>query len=117
MGNLGDGLKVGNIVSWIPDSLNINSLGPVINSCNQVFWFVSFHKLGLDAQTWQQDFKLVVRSTIQISGCDNVVAMVGKGRYGHELSGLAGGCSKGTNSTFQSCNTFLKDIDGWLKDD
>jgi hypothetical protein len=43
--------------------------------------------------------------------------MVSKGRYGHELGGLARRCSKGSNSAFQSCNTFLKDIDGWLKDD
>lgn len=49
MGDLGNGLKIWDIVSRIPDALDIDSFRFVINELGNVLGVVAIDELGLDA--------------------------------------------------------------------
>ena len=88
MGDLGNGLEIGDVISRVADALDIDGLGLVVDGGGEVLGLIADDKLGLDAQTGEEDLKLVVGAAVQVGCGDDVVARVGKGGDGHELGCL-----------------------------
>lgn len=89
MGNLGNGLDIRDVVSWVSNALDIDSLGLVVNGGSNVLRVLTVDELGLDAQAREEDFELVVGAAIQVRGGDDVVAGLGQSRNCDELGTLA----------------------------
>jgi hypothetical protein len=100
MGSLGDSLEVGNVIFWISNALNIYRLGLVIDGRSEVLWLVSVDELRIYAESWEEDFQLVVGSSVEVGCRDNVVAGVCNCCNGHELGSLTGTCCDGRNTPF-----------------
>lgn len=111
MGNLGNSLQVRNVIPGVTNTLKVDSLCLVVNSSSNILRLVAVDKLGLDAQTREEDLELVVGAAIEVRGGDDVVAGVGKGVDGDELGGLAGGGGEGSGATLESGYSLFKDID------
>lgn len=109
--SLGNGLKVRNIIAGVTNRLNVDSLGTVINGRSNILRLITLDKLGSNSQAREHNLELVVGATVQVAGGDDVVSGMGEGRDGHELGCLARGGSNGSNTTFQSCNALLEDVD------
>ena len=60
--------KISYIVPRISDRLYINTFGMLINLGFESRYTVFIHELHLDAQSWQGDFELVIRTAIQEAG-------------------------------------------------
>ena len=69
--------NVGNRVSWVTNGLNVESPGLIVDCGSEVFWVISLDKGGCYAETWEEDLKLVVRSSVEVGGGDNVVSCAG----------------------------------------
>lgn len=110
MGYLRDGFEIRDIVPRIPNGLEIDRLGLVVNGSSNIFRLVSLHELGRDSQPREHHLELIVRAAIQIAGRDNIVTGMREGRDGHELRGLARGCGNGGNTALQGCDALFKDI-------
>lgn len=90
MGNLGNGLEVGDAVLGVANALNVDSLGVVVNRSGKLIKVVDIDKLGLDSQTGEEHLELVVGAAVQVRGGNNVVTGVGQGVDCDELGTLAG---------------------------
>ena len=112
MGDLGNGLEVGDVVAGVANGLEVDGLGVVVDEGGNVLGLVAVGELGLDAEAGQHDLELVVGATVQVGGGDDVVTGVGESSEGHEESSLAGGGGNSGNTTLESSNTLLEDIDG-----
>lgn len=117
MRHLGDGLKVRHVVPGVPNGLDVDGLGAVVDGGRDGLGAVSLDELGIDAEAREQDLELVVGAAVQIAGGHDVVSDMGQRRDGHELGGLAGGCCHGGDTTFERGDALLKDIDGGLEGD
>lgn len=115
MSNLSDRLKIGYVVPGIANSLDIDSLGAVINGRGDVLWLVSLDKLGCDAQTRKEDLQLVICTAVQVACSYDVVASVSKRGDGHELCSLARRSCNGCHTPFKGGDALLKNIDSRLK--
>jgi hypothetical protein len=100
MGNLGDSLEVRNVIFWVSNALNIYRLGLVIDGRSEVLWLVSIDELCIYAESWEEDFQLVVGSSVEVGCRDNVVAGVCNCCNGHELGSLTRTCCDGRNTPF-----------------
>ena len=69
----------------------INGLCFVINRLLEVVWAVSMDKLGVDAQSWEENLELVVRASVQVGRRNDVVASLCERGDGNELRSLARG--------------------------
>lgn len=114
MGNLGNSLKIGYIVLGVTNALDVDSLGLVVNGSGNGLWVVAVDKLGVDAKAGKEDLELVVGATVKVGGGDDVVASMGEGVDGNELSGLAGGGSQSSDTTLKGSYPLLEDIDSGL---
>jgi len=112
VGDLGNGLEVGDVVAGVANGLEVDGLGVVVDEGGNVLGLVAVGELGLDAEAGQHDLELVVGATVQVGGGDDVVTGVGESSEGHEESSLAGGGGNSGNTTLESSNTLLEDIDG-----
>ena len=110
MGDLGEGLDIRDVVSGVANSLNVNSFCLVVNGSANVLGLVASNELGLNSKTWKHDLQLVVGAAVEVGRRDDVVALVGECSNGHELSGLAGGGSDGSNTALEGCDTLFEDI-------
>lgn len=88
VGDLDNAFKVRDVVPWVSDTLKIDGLGLVVDQWLEIFWLIPRHKLGLDAQSGEEDLELVVSAAIQVRRGDDVVACVSQCCNGHELCGL-----------------------------
>ena len=88
MGDLCNCLNVRNIVSGIPDALDVDGLGLGIDCLLQILGLVALDELGVDSKARHEDLELVVGSAVQIAGADDVVSCVSQCSEGHELSRL-----------------------------
>lgn len=111
MRNLDNLLKIGHIVFGIADTLNVDRLGLVVDQAGKLLGIISLDKLGFDAEAGQKDLELIVGSSIQVRGRDNIIPCMGQGGKGHELSGLARGGGDGGDTSFQRGDALFKDID------
>jgi hypothetical protein len=50
VGDFCNGLKVRDVVTWVSNGLNVDSLGAVVNGCGNVIGLVAPHELGGDSQ-------------------------------------------------------------------
>lgn len=89
MGSLGNSLEIRNVVLGVTDAFNVNSLGLLVDSSSNILGLVTVDKLGVDAQTREEDLELVVSATVEVRSRDNVVASVGEGADGEKLGCLA----------------------------
>jgi hypothetical protein len=89
MSSLRNSLQVRNVILGVSNTLNIDSLCLIINGSCNVLRLVTIDKLGLDAQTREEDLELVVSAAVEVGSRDDVVAGVGEGADGKELSSLA----------------------------
>ncbi len=62
--NLGNRLKVWHVVFWVANTLNVDSLGVLINCGRKILGVVSIDELGVYAQPWQEDLQLIVGSSV-----------------------------------------------------
>ena len=113
--HLGDGGQVRDVISGVPNALDVDGLGPVVDRLGEPFGVVPLDELGGDAQPRHKDLELVIGAPVQIRGRDDVIADVGQGGDGHELCRLAGRGGHGGDAAFQRRHPFLKHIDGGLK--
>lgn len=114
MSDLGNCLQVENVVAGVSDGFNEYRLGLVINGSSEVLDLLPIDELGVDPETREQDLELIVCSSVKVGGGNDVIPGMSKGRDGQELRGLARGSCDGCDTTFESCNTFLEDINGRL---
>lgn len=89
MGNLGNGLDIWDVISWVSNALDIDCLGLVVNSGSDVLGVLAVDELGVDAQAREEDLELVVGAAIQVRGGDDVVTGLGQSRNCDELGSLA----------------------------
>jgi hypothetical protein len=89
MSSLGNSLQIRNVIPGVSNTLNIDSLCLIINSSRNVLRLVTIDKLGLDAQTREEDLELVVSAAVEVRSRDDVVAGLSEGADGEELSSLA----------------------------
>lgn len=66
VGNLGNGLEIGNEVVWITDALNIDGLGVLVDGGSKILWLDALDELGLDVEAREEHAELVVCATIQM---------------------------------------------------
>ena len=116
MGDLGDGLELGHVVARVTDAFDVDSLGLVVDGGRDVLGAVAVDELGRDAEAREEHLELVVRAAVEVRCRDDVVAVVGKRRDGHELCGLAGGGSHRSDTALESSDSLLKDIDRRAED-
>lgn len=109
--DLGDGLEVGDVIARVPDALDVDGLGPVVDGGRDVLGLVAVDELGLDAEAREHHFELVVGSAVEVRGRDDIVAGVGQRRDGHELRALARGAGHSGDTPFQGGDPLLEDID------
>lgn len=114
MSHLGNGLQVRHVVSGIANALEVDGLCVVVDGGSNVLGVVALDKLGGDAIALECDLELVVGAAVEVGGGDDVVAGLGEGRQGEELSCLARGGGQRSNTPFQGCYPLLEDIDGGL---
>lgn len=114
VGDLGDGLEVGDVVARVADALDVDGLGLVVDQGGDLVWVVAVDEFSLDAEARQEDFELVVRATVEVGCGDDVVAGVGEGVDGDELRALAGGGSESSDTTFEGSDTLLEYVDSGL---
>lgn len=114
VGNLGNGLKVGDVVPGVADALDVDGLGLVVDGGGNVLGLVAVDELGGDAEALEGDLELVVGAAVEVRRGDDVVAGLGEGRQGEELGALAGGGGQGGDAAFQGSYPLLEDIDGGL---
>lgn len=112
MCHLRDGLKIGHIIAGVTNSLNIHSLGAIINSSCDILGLVAIDKLSSYTQAREEHLKLVICATVQVASRNDVIASMGQRRDSHELSGLAGRGSDSSNTTLEGGNTLLENVDG-----
>jgi len=113
--NLCNCLKIGDIVLRVSDALDVDSLSLIINCLGKILSLVSDHKPGIDAQSREEDFQLVVGSAIQVGCRYNVVPGMCKSCNCHELSCLSRASCDGRNPTLQGCHSLFEDIDRGLR--
>lgn len=81
--DLGDLLKIRNVVAGVSDGLNVDSLGLLIDGGGNVLRLVTSNETGLDSHPREHDLELVVGTAIEVGGGNDVVAGVCKGGDGH----------------------------------
>jgi hypothetical protein len=86
---LRNSFEVRNVILGVTDTLNINSLCLIVNGSSDILGLVTVDKLGVDAETGEEDLELVVSAAIKVRGRNNVVAGLGEGGDGEELGCLA----------------------------
>lgn len=74
--NLCDLLEIRNIVFRISDTLDINCLCLFVNRSSDILSFVTLNKLCGYPETREEHFELVISSTVEERGGDDVVAGV-----------------------------------------
>jgi hypothetical protein len=111
VGNLGNSLQVRNVVLGVTNALEVDGLCLVVDGSSNVLGLVAVDKLGLDAQTGEEDLELVVGAAVEVGGGDDVVAGVGQSVDGDELGGLAGGGGESSSTALESGYSLFKDID------
>lgn len=114
MSNLCNSLKVGDVVLWVSNRLDVDHLCVVVNGRSKVLGLVALDELCGYAEAGKEDLELVVGSAVHVRGGHNVVAGMAEGGDGHELSGLSGGGGDGGDTTLESCDPLLEDIDSGL---
>lgn len=114
--NLGNSLEVRDVVLWVPDALDVDGLGLVVNGGGDILDTVAVDELGVDAEAGEEDLELVVGAAVQQRGGDDVVASVREGVDGDELGGLARGGGKGRDAALECGDALLKDIDCGLEE-
>lgn len=75
MSNFGKSLNIRDVVSRVPDGLDVNRFCSVVNEGGNLFWVLAGHELGVDAKSREEDFELVVRAAVQVGRRHDVVAM------------------------------------------
>jgi hypothetical protein len=116
VGDLGDGFEVRDIIPRVADGFDINGLGTVINGRGQVLRVVALNEFGVDAQSRQEDLKLVIGAAVKIARGNDVIACVGKGTDCHELGRLTRGSSHRSHTVLESRYSLFKDIHRGLDD-
>lgn len=114
MGDLGQTLKIRDVVLWVSDALDVDSLGILVNCGGEIGWVLSLDELGGDAESWEQDLQLVVCASVEVRGGDDVVSSMCERGNGHELSSLSGCCCDCCDTALEGCDSLLEDIDSWL---
>lgn len=89
MSSLGNSLEVRNVVLGVADTLDIDSLCLVVNSSGDILGLVTVDKLGFDAEAREENLELIVSTTVEVRGRNNVVAGLSKSADGEELGCLA----------------------------
>lgn len=110
MSDFSDGFEIGNVESGVANCFDINGLGAVVDGGGEVLRLVALDELGRDAQPRKEDLKLVVGTSVQVAGSDNVIAGMGQGRDGHELGSLTGGSGNSGDTALEGSNTLFEDI-------
>lgn len=114
MRNLDDLLKIGYIVFGVPNTLDVDGLGLVVDEAGKLLGIISFDELGFNAEARQKHLELIIGSSIQVGGRHNIITCMGQGGKGHELGGLAGGRGDSGDTSFQRGDALFEDIDRWL---
>lgn len=88
MSHLHDCVKVGYVVPWVTNALEIDSLCVVVDGLFEVFRFITCDKLGLDSESGKRDLQLIVGTSVEVGRADDVVARDCQSCNCHELSRL-----------------------------
>lgn len=113
--NLGNLLKIWNVVFGVTNTLNVDCLGLVVDEAGKFLWIIASDELGSDAQARQKHLELIVGSAVQVRGRHDIVARLGQGGKGHELGGLARGGSDSGGTAFERGDALFEDIDRRLE--
>lgn len=116
VGDLCNGLKVGNVETGVTDSLDVNGLGLLVNGSSNVLGLVAVDKLGGDTKTGEEDLELVVGASVEVGSSDNVITDVGERGNSHKLRCLAGRRSDSGDTTLESSDTLLEYVHSWVHD-
>jgi hypothetical protein len=87
--NLGNSLKIRNIIARVSYTLKEDCLRAVVNRSSNILGLITLDKLGFDPKAREHNLELVISATVQVASRDNVVASMSQGRNGHELGCLA----------------------------
>lgn len=66
MGDLGNRLKIRDIVARVANGLNVHGPSLVVNGLCKVLGALRGDKFGVNAETWKEDFELVVRAAVEV---------------------------------------------------
>ena len=117
MGNLDNLLNIGNVVFGVANTLNVDGLGLVVDEAGKLFGIISFDELGFNAEPGQKDFELIVGSSVQVGGRDDIIPCMGQSGKSHELGRLARGGSDGGDTSFQRGDALFENIDRRLEEE
>ncbi|KAH3668973.1 hypothetical protein OGAPHI_002728 [Ogataea philodendri] len=104
--------KVGHIVLWVTNGLQVDGLGFVVHQVSETFNRVTLGESGLNSQSLESDLELVVGSSVEEGGGDNIVSSMSQSSNSQELGSLARSCGNGSRTVFQSCDSLLKHVCG-----
>ena len=74
MCHLSNGRKIRDVVLWVANALNVNSLRLLINCSREILRLVPIDELGVYAESGKEDFQLIVGSAIEVGRGDDVVS-------------------------------------------
>lgn len=115
MGNFANSFKVRDVVFWVSDRFNVDCLCSVINGGGDVLWLVAIDEFGIDPKSGEEDFELIVGTSVEIRGGDDIITSVGEGGNGHELRRLSRGSGNGSNTSLKGGNSLLENVDSGLE--
>lgn len=111
MCHLRNGLEVRYVVPRVPDALDVDGLGPVVDELGKLLGIVSGHEFGGDAEPRHQHLELVVGAAVQIRGRHDIVPGVRQCRDDHELGRLARRRGHGGDTALERGHSLFEYID------
>jgi len=89
LGNLGDGLKVGDVELGVSNGLDVNGLGLGVDELLEILGLVASHEPRLNPHPLEGDLELVEGATVEVRRRDDVVPGLGQSRQGEKLRSLS----------------------------
>ena len=112
VGNVGDGLEIGNVVAGIADRFEENQTGVVIHQLVDLFGVIGVEEADFDAEFGEGLGEEGVGAAVEAGGGDDVLAGAGDGEDGGGDGSLSAGEGEGGGATFESGHALLEDVVG-----
>ena len=112
LGDLGDGVDVGDVRVGVAERLEIDDRGVVLDGTLNLFQVVGIDKRGLDAKLGERMLEQVVGTAVDGLLSHHVVTSLGKSLQGIGDGSGTGGDGKTGHATLERGDTVLKDALG-----
>ena len=110
VGDVGDGLEVGDVVPGIPDRFEIDGPGVVVDERGDRVDVVAVGELHVDAQPREGDLELVVGASVQVARRYDVAARAHEGRHRQKLGRLPAGGRQRRDAALERGHALLEDV-------